>query len=204
MYILKLIYEFSCLLIYALTYLFVNLIFFRCTHWHMIEGSGRWPQDLVFCWTSAVKDQHLEIPVVCLCRQAMRMLNQHRGLFWFRSRQNYIPFWSVLSCSSQYTARMVWISIIYIFLYHIQYLCNRSRFNGIHFDFAMSHWPILRMFQALEVNWLELVITDMTEDLQIVDDGLGGDVDEASDEAKRSRKLPHPEDMVIWAFTMDL
>ena len=68
----------------------------------------------------------------------------------------------------------------------------------------MSHWPILRMFQALEVNWLELVITDMTEDLQIVDDGLGGDVDEASDEAKRSGKLPHPEDMVIWAFTMDL
>ncbi len=53
------------------------------------------------------------------------------------------------------------------------------------------------MFQALEVNWLELVITDMTEDLQIVDDGLGGDVDEASDEAKRSGKLPHPEDMVI-------
>lgn len=49
------------------------------------------------------------------------------------------------------------------------------------------------MFQALEVNWLELVMTDMTEDLQIVDDGLSSDVDRASNEAKRFAKLPHPE-----------
>lgn len=49
------------------------------------------------------------------------------------------------------------------------------------------------MFQILEVNWLELVMTDMTEDLQIVDDGLSSDVDKTSNEDKRFAKLPHPE-----------
>ena len=108
MYILKLTYVYNTLFVYScMQYsdlLGCQLENFRCTHWHwkMIEGTVA-PKTWVFV-------EHR------LC-QAMRMLNQHQGLVWFRSHQNYIPSSSsVLSCLLWYTAR---ISIIFIFLYHI-------------------------------------------------------------------------------------
>ena len=103
MYILKLTYVFylSIHVCNTVTYLFVNLKIFDV-------HTDTWGPGTVAAKTWVFVEHRL-------C-QAMRMLNQHQGLFWFRSHQNYIPSWSVLSYLLWYTA---WISIIFIFLYHI-------------------------------------------------------------------------------------